>query len=193
MGRILILAGRCAAFKMKRQIHILTIMILPTGLISCDRIKDKTEQVADKVKEKTKEKLKEQTQKVVDKLYPPFDHNKPDTENNKSRFKDFIKVQITQDVKNIYCFDDAIGIDADYMFAFNCNLETSKKIIEVHSLTIDSLNSDNGFGMQHDFEWWDMKRIENLRKYSWTDGNQYFKYYWYDNENQKAYFFEFDM
>ena len=179
--------------KMKQIIHILAILILTIGLISCDRIKNKSEQVAEKVKEKTKSELREQTQKVIDKVYPPFDHDKPDTENNKERFKDFLDVEITHDVKNIYCFDDAIGIDADYMFAFDCSPETSMKIIEANKLTMDSLNLENGFGLQHDFDWWDKERIKNLQKYSWTDGNQYFKYYWYDKENEKAYFFDFDM
>ena len=178
---------------MKRIIHISTILILTIGLISCDRIRNKTEQVAEKVKEKTKDELREQTQKVIDKVYPPFDHDKPDTENNRKRFADFLKIEITPDVMNIYCFDDAIGIDADYMFAFNCNETTSQKIIESNNLTIDSLNSDNGFGMQSDFEWWDKERIKNLQKYSWTNGSQHFKYYWYDNGNEKAYFFDFDM
>lgn len=178
---------------MKRLFYISIIFILTTGLISCDRVKGKTKQVAYKVKEKTKDEIKGQTQKIIDKAFPPFDHDKPDTENNKKRFQDFLKVEITPDVKNIFCFDDAIGIDADYMFAFSCNSTTSRKIIELHNLTIDSLNSDNGFGMQHDFIWWDKKKIENLQKYSWTDGSQCFKYYWYDKENQKAYFFDFNM
>ena len=39
------------------------------------------------------------------------------------------------------------------------------------------MNSDNGFGMQHDFEWWTKNRIENLQKYSWTNENQYYKYF----------------
>lgn len=162
-------------------------------MISCDRIRNKSKQAVEKVKEKTIDKLREQTKKVFDKVFPPFDHDKPDTENNKKRFKDFLKVEITPDVKNIYCFDDAIGIDSDYMFAFNCDKSTSRKIIEVHDLTIDTLNLDNGFGMQHDFEWWDKKRIKKLQKYSWTNGNQHFKYYWYDKKNEKAYFFDFSM
>ncbi|PZE15580.1 hypothetical protein DNU06_17345 [Putridiphycobacter roseus] len=148
-------------------------------------MKNKSEQVTDKVKEKTK--------KVVDKVFPSFDCDQADTENNRSRFAEFLKIRITPDVKNIYCFDDAIGIDADYMFAFNCNATTSKQIINTHNLIVDTVNSDNGFGMQHDFEWWDKKRIENLQKYSWTDGNQYFKYYWYDSENEKGYYFDFDL
>jgi hypothetical protein len=178
---------------MKNPIHISTLLILTIGLISCDRIKNKSEHLAEKVKEKTKTEFIERTQKVIEKAFPPFDHDNPDTENNRKRFKDFLKVEITEDVKNIYCFDDAIGIDADYMFAFNCSPKTSNKIIEANELKIDTLNLDNGFGLQHDFEWWDKKKIENLRKFSWTDGNQNFKYYWYDKENEKAYFFDFDM
>ncbi len=178
---------------MKRPIHILPILMLTIGLISCDRIKHKSEQVADKVQQKTKSELRKQAQKVIDKAYPPFDHDQPDTENNKKRFQDFLNVKITKDVKNIYCFDDAIGIDADYMFAFNCSPETSNEIIEANQLTIDSLDSNNGFGLQHDFEWWDKNRIRTLQKYSWTNGSQHVKYYWYDKENEKAYFFDFDM
>lgn len=178
---------------MKLLVQVLIMMIMTIGLISCDRIRNKSEKVAEKVKEKSKDELRKQTQKVIDKVYPPFDHNKPDTENNKKRFKDFLKVEITPDVKNIYCFDDAIGIDADYMFAFNCNKSTSKKIIDVLNLTVDTLNSDNGFAMQDEFEWWDKDRIKILQKFSWTNGNQYFKYYWFDEENEKAYFFDFDI
>lgn len=48
-------------------------------------------------------------------------------------------MEITPDVKNIYCFDDAIGQDADYMFSFNCNSETATKIINYHSLMKDSV------------------------------------------------------
>ncbi|WP_223241504.1 hypothetical protein [Flammeovirga sp. EKP202] len=177
---------------MRRLIHISTLFILIIGVTSCDQIKNKTEKVTTKIKEKAKNKLRVQTQKVIDKVAPTFDHDKPDTENNRKRFSDFLKVEITPDVKNIYCFDDVIGIDADYMFAFNCNETTSQKIIEYHHLSIDSLNTNNGFSMQNDFEWWDKDRIENLQKYSWTNGNQYFKYYWYDSENGKAYFFDFD-
>lgn len=178
---------------MKQQILITTILFLTIGMIACDRVKNKTEQAANSVKEAANEELKVQTQEVVDKVFPPFDHDKPDTKNNQKRFRNFLKVEITPDVKHIFCFDDAIGIDADYMFAFNCDETTSKKIIDVHHLTKDTLHQDNGFNMQHDFEWWNKERIAELQKYSWTDGDQYFKYYWYDKENKKAYFFDFDI
>jgi hypothetical protein len=163
------------------------------SLISCNRIKNKTEQIADKAKSKAKKEIVKQTDRVIDKVFPPFDHDKPDTENNKKRFADFLQIEITPDINEIYCFDDAIGIDADYMFSFNCNSETSKKIIKTHGLTLDKTNSDNGFNLQHDFDWWNKDRIAQLDKYSWTNGQGYHKYYWYDLENKKAYFFDFDL
>ena len=170
---------------MKQLIHISTVFILIIGLISCNRVKNKVENINKKAKEKTL--------KVIEKIHPSFDHDKADTENNKKRFKDFIKVETSQDIKNIFCFADEIGIDSDYMFAFNCNETTSAKIIELHHLTIDTINLDNGFAMQHNFEWWNKDRIKKLQKYSWSNGKQYFKYYWYDTENKKAYFFDFDV
>lgn len=177
------------------------IRILKYGLVgllilsslSCNRIKNKAEKITDKAKSKAKQEIVKQTDRVIDKVFPPFDHDKPDTDNNKKRFQDFLKVEITSDIMEIYCFDDAIGMDADYMFSFKCNSATSDKIIKAHGLGIDSTNSDNGFGMQHDFDWWDKKRIAQLDRFSWTNGQGYHKYYWYDNENGKAYFFDFDM
>lgn len=178
---------------MKRIVIQPVCLILFMGVVSCNRFRNKTEQVVNQVKIKTTSVVKEQAKKVVEKVFVPFDAYKPDTDNNQKRFKDFLKVELTPDVKNLYCFDDAIGIDADYMFSFNCSLETSNKIIEVNQLEIDTIDSDNGFGMQHDFFWWNKEVIRTLQKYSWTDGNQYFKYYWYDKANEKAYFFDFDM
>ncbi|GLB49381.1 hypothetical protein [Neptunitalea lumnitzerae] len=162
--------------------YISIILWLALTSLSCNRIKTKSEEITLKVKEKTSIEVRKQTQKVIDKLAPTFNAHQPDTEHNKKRFIDFIKVEITPDVKNIYCHADALGIDADYMFSFNCSINTSNKIIAKHSLTIDNLNTDNAFALQHNFNWWDKETIQKLQKYSWTNGNQYFKYYWYDYE-----------
>jgi hypothetical protein len=54
-------------------------------------MKRKTEQVTEQVKEKTKQELAKQTERVVSKIFPPFDHGIPDTENNKKRFIDFLR------------------------------------------------------------------------------------------------------
>lgn len=173
---------------MKPSVLILTI-ILSMILISCERIINKGQDLADKTKEKVKTKSKD----LADKISPHFDAYNADTKYNKKRFTDFIKVEITPDVKNIYCFDDAIGIDADYQFGFECNPETAQKIITKHQLKLDKITEGNAFGLQNDFDWWDKKKIEKLDLYSWHDGRQYFKYFWYDQEEQKAYFFDFDM
>ncbi|WP_258098427.1 hypothetical protein [Marinoscillum pacificum] len=174
--------------------HPFCILLFLVIITSCNRIKNKTEQVANRIESKAKREVSNGIEQIINKIYPPFDHDQPDTENNKQRFTDFLQIEITPDIRNIYCFDDAIGLDADYMFSFNCNNLTSQKIIEKHQLKIGPYNRDNGFGLQHDFDWWDKNRIAQLDKYMWTDESQrYFKYYWYDELNEKAYFFVFDL
>lgn len=173
---------------MKQIFYILTIFISLT-IVSCDRIKNKGQKLADKAEEKIQDKSKD----LADKVVPHFDAYNPDTKFNKERFKEFLQVDLSADIKNIYCFDDAIGIDADYMFSFNCDTTTARKIIEKHQLKLDKTTTDYAFGLQHDFVWWDKKKIEKLNLYSRQSDNQYFKYFWYDKSEQKAYYFDFDM
>lgn len=143
---------------------------------------------------KGKEKAEAITRKTFEKVYPTFDSDRPDTEANKKNFKAFLEVDITPDVKNIYCFDDAIGIDADYMFSFNCDSITSKKIKAQHFLVKDSIIGLNEEGLQHDFFWWDKQRIKELQSYSWhSESGKSHKMFWYDKENQKAYYFRYSL
>ena len=172
---------------MKQTIYIVSVIIF--FFYSCGRIKEKGKNLAARTEQKVKDKSKD----LVNKVAPQFDADQPDTKFNKERFRDFLQVELTPDIKNIYCFDDAIGIDADYQFSFNCDPLTSKRIIEKHKLTLDTVTTDYAFGLQNDFSWWDKKKIEKLKLYSWNDGGQYFKYFWYDAAEQKAYFFDFDM
>lgn len=166
-----------------------TFILFSTLLPSCHKIKSKTKELANQTESSAKEKSKD----ITDKVIPHFDAYQPDTKYNKERFKDFLQVELTPDIKNIYCFDDAIGIDADYQFAFNCDSSTARRIIEKHLLTLDKETSDYAFGLQNDFSWWDKKKIEKLDLYSWKGEKQYFKYFWYDAKEQKAYYFDFDM
>lgn len=135
----------------------------------------------------------------LENVFPTFDSDKSDTENNKKHFRNFLNVEITPDVKNIYCFDDAIGADVDYMFAFNCDSMTIKRIIEVNELVKDSIPGGNQEGLQHDFFWWDKERINELIGYKRTtsDGREGAKTYnrilWYDESNGKAYYFEYSL
>lgn len=173
---------------MKHTIYISTI-IFAFAVVSCDRIKNKGQKFADIAEEKVKAKSNE----LVDKVVPHFDAYESDTKFNKERFREFLKIDLTPDIKNIYCFDDAIGIDADYQFSFNCDTTTSKRIIEKHLLKLDKTTTDFAFGLQSDFEWWDKKKIRKLPLYSWQGKQQYFKYFWYDKAEQKAYFFDFNL
>lgn len=134
--------------------------------------------------------------KIIDPFFPPFDSDQPDTEANQKNFRHFLQVDITPDVKNIYCFDDAIGQDADYMFSFNCDSTTAAAIIKKLDLSKDSLTGDNPEGLQHDFAWWDKKRIHELTGYSWhgnTQRKDLHKRFWYDTIDQKAYFFQYSL
>lgn len=173
---------------MKSIYYILTI-IAALSNISCDGVKNKAKELSNKTEKKVDEKAKELANKVT----PQFDAYKPDTKFNKERFKDFLQVELTEDIKNIYCYDDAIGADADYQFSFNCDSFTVKRIIEKHQLTLNKETDDFAFGLQNDFEWWDKKKIKNLYLYSWKGDHEYHKYFWYDSTEQKAYYFDFDL
>ncbi len=134
--------------------------------------------------------------KMIDPLFPPFDSDQPDTEANRKNFRRFMQVDITPDITNIYCFDDAMGQDTDYMFSFNCDTATAMAIIKKLDLNKDSLTGDNPEGLQHDFAWWDKKRIHELTAYSWhsnTQGKNLHKRFWYDTIGRKAYFFQYSL
>jgi len=155
--------------------------------MACDRIKNKVHEIEDT----TYKKVKAESDELAENISPQFDSDHADTRSNQLRFKDFLQIELSKDIKNLYCFDDAIGIDADYMFAFNCDSSTAEKIKVKHLLKPDT-NNDYGFGMQHDFDWWDKKKIEQLDLYSWNKGQDY-KFFWYDQKEKKAYYFEFDL
>ncbi|WP_211316437.1 hypothetical protein U0035_22320 [Niabella yanshanensis] len=131
--------------------------------------------------------------KIIDPLFPPFNSDQPDTEANRKNFRHFLQVDITPDITNIYCFDDAIGQDADYMFSFNCDTTTAAAIIKKLDLSKDSLAGNNPESLQHDFDWWNKKRINELTGYSRHSNIQsknIHKRFWCDTVDQKAYYFQ---
>ncbi|MCH5718785.1 hypothetical protein [Niabella hibiscisoli] len=111
--------------------------------------------------DKGKEVTTKLAKNIIDPFFPSFDSDRADTDANLKNFRHFLQVAITPDVENIYCFDDAIGQDADYMFSFNCDSTTAGTIIKKLDLSKDSLTGDNPEGMQHDFPWWDKKEFGN--------------------------------
>lgn len=159
------------------------------ALVSCGKIKDKGQELASKAEQKVVQKASE----WADKAFPHFDAYQPDTKYNRKRFQEFLQVPLTPDVKDLYCFGDAMGIDADFQFAFRCDSSTARRIIEKHRLALQPENADCAFGIQDDFEWWNKETIQKLPLYGWKGEHEYFKYFWYDAQHGKAYFFDFDM
>ncbi|MBI1836322.1 MAG: hypothetical protein HYR91_03555 [Flavobacteriia bacterium] len=167
-------------------IKISTIFLF---FISCNRIKNKGIEIA----ENTKNNIHEKSNNFRDKFLPKFDAYQADTKFNKRRFKDFIQIELTPDIRNIYCFDDATGIDSDYQFAFNCSKETADKLIKKHQMKSNDQSLDYAFSFQNDFKWWDKKKIKKLKLYYFNSDNNYYQYFWYDELEHQAYYFDFDM
>lgn len=142
---------------------------------------------------KTKEKIKDKAENTVDKVLPTFDAYKPDTKFNKRRFKEFLEIDPSEDVKNIYCFDDAIGIDADYEFAFECKESTINKIVKKLNLAKTVKDSAKGISFGPNLPWWDTAKISKIDPY-WKKGpHETYWYLWFDKNTKNAYFMTFDM
>lgn len=125
--------------------------------------------------------------------HPPFDTDKPDTENNRFHYEHLINVKISPDVVNLYADGDEIGIDAAYYLAFECNKETALRIINSNKLLQDEklgIPLINGYKTA----WWDTNEIESLPRFVYKNEDEtYFKYFWYNESNQHAYFMDFDL
>lgn len=172
---------------MKFYITFWFVLLLLLG--ACDRVKNKTKELKDQVEQSVKD--------GIDMVFPTFDPYEADTEVNKERFRDFLQVELTPDIHNIYCYADQMGIDAKYQFGFYCDSNSVSRIIDKHSLK--PIQSDTSLvfpdpkGLQTAFDWWEIDKVNQLPTLAWTDGGQYFKYFWYDKSVSKAYYMEFDM
>lgn len=177
------------AIRYLKKNSVYAVLCLLFILTSCHQMIGKTRAFGNNVREHVSITIDE----IFDRVFPRFDAFHPDTKANKKRFDEFIKIQRTADIRQIYCYDDAIGIDADYMFSFHCSPKSAKKIIQQHHLIPDPSSSDFASGLQDDFPWWNKEKIATLERFSWKGEHEYFKYFWYDSLEKKGYFFDFDM
>ena len=159
-----------------KSFHISLFVVF--SFVSCNQIQDKV-----------KDEFKTQS----DKFFPKYDHNLPDSENNKQRFEDFFGFAPTSDVDSIFCFADEIGIDHDYSFSFNCNQTTIHKICNNLKLTNDSIFSTDFTSLFHDLKWWDKDKIKKLKPYWTVNEHQTHYFLWFDSTKAKAFYFEFDL
>lgn len=164
-------------------------VIFSLTVFTCGKVKKESKKLAVETGQKIKEKAKD----AIDKMVPSYDAYKPDTKANKKRFKEFLGVEPTADVKNIVCIDDAIGIDATYKFSFQCDDSTIKKIAAKLLLVKTEKDNVTGLNLGPEVPWWDVGRIMNLEPY-WKKGeHETYWYLWFDKIDKQAWFLTFDM
>lgn len=141
---------------------------------------------------KVKHEVKSVLVSTVDVVWPVFDSQTPDTKYNQQRFKHFAQVDITPDVKNIYCSADRIGIDATFQFSFNCNSQTAQRIIAANKLVAadSTVSGQNAIGIE--YNWWNIAHINSMPRYYRIE-NDWHRYFWYDTASSTAWLLDFDM
>jgi hypothetical protein len=172
-----------------RLITYISIVVFSLGLVSCDRIKNRGHAVA----LNAKGKMLEKRDAAADRLIPTFDSYKPDTKYNKKRFTDFFGFVPTDDVSDLYCFNDQIGIDSKFQFSFRCDTATKVRIIKYLELSPERTKNNSSSGLWTSFKWWDRGKIETLVPYSYKIENKYYRYLWFDDSTGTAYYLDFDM
>lgn len=173
---------------MKRLRFLIYLALVSTviGSVSCNKIKNKKQQLSQSIHRFIFDRK--------DRIFPGFDSATPDTESNRRRFKDFLGIEPTSDVKNIYCNSDRLGIDASFSFAFDCDSSTHQTIIRQLHLNPDSViiyGFDTGsFGTN---VWWWNKEI-TLREKPYSRQYKDLRWHlWRDQKNGKDYFVTYDM
>lgn len=174
---------------------ILALAFLLT-ILSCNRVKTKGQEIVNTTKEKaieTKQEIIDQKNNLADKIFPSYDSGKPDTENNKKRFTEHLTIDLTNDIKNIYCYGDFMGIDYKVLISFTCDTSTINRILRAKGMTISQKDHDSGLSFSAELPWWHKEIIERIRPYKVGKEYEYWHYLWYDKKTRTAYYEEFSM
>jgi len=159
--------------------------------LSCDRIKRNGAAAVDKAGRtvaQAKQKISSKKNQLADKIFPGFDSEKPDTENNKRRFREYLEVDLIEDVRNIYCYGDFLGADYKVLIAFSCDPITIDKVIAVKKMQQVTSKDDDGLFFSENFKWWDKDRIKMLQPSKVGKEEENWQYLWYDPKTKQAYF-----
>jgi hypothetical protein len=178
---------------MKRVSLILAILIT---LFSCGRIKSKGNKIITATKEtaaETRQKVSDKKDQLIDKVFPLYDSDKPDTKSNRKRFSEHLQVEPTDDVKNIYAYGDFLGADYKVLIAFSCEKATFYKIIAAKKMQLTTTKDDDGLLFLDEFKWWDKDKIELLEPYKVGKEAEYWEYLWYDPRTKQAFYEEYSL
>lgn len=171
------------------------ILTLLLTLHACDSVKNKVNKVSENTKEvvsEAKQKISDKKDQLVDKVFPSYDSDKPDTRNNKKRFKDHLQVDPTSDVKDIYSYGDFLGIDYKVLIAFSCDQITIDKIVATKKMK-RSTQDDNGLLFLDEFKWWNKDSIKMPEPYKVGKDAEYWEYLWYDPKSKQAFYEEYSL
>ncbi len=162
---------------MKRALYLILLLVCLLPWSSCDRIRRKASYYK---------------YEAIDKTIVIYDAAKPDTKFNQRRFREHLGIDCTSDVKNLYCFDSRIGIDSKFQFSFTCDSATISRIARHNGLKQEEPRMDVS-GLADDFSWWRSEDVHKVQPY-WRKGtHQWYQFLWYDQQQRKAYYLEFDM
>jgi hypothetical protein len=169
----------------QRAFFLIILVLINFSNNSCDRIKNRKHQITQRVRQFAFNKKGE--------IFPGFDATQADTESNRRRFKDFLEITPTPDVKNIYCASDRLGIDASFTFVFECNSSTHQAIIKQLQLQPDTtiVEFTTG-GFSTNCSWWNKELTTKVKPYSKKQGDLRW-YLWRDEKANKDYFLTYDM
>lgn len=180
------------AFQLRNPVFLLVFI---TIVAACHSVERKGKQLAEKAKQtatEVRDTVSKRVDKWVDKRFPAFDAYQPDTEHNKSRFSAYLKVPVTNDVKNIYAYGDFFGADYKVLIAFSCNANTIKNIVEAKKLHLEK-ELQEGLIFSEGFTWWDETITQRVYPYKAGEEYAWWNYLWYDAATGKAYYLEYSM
>ncbi|MGC4103826.1 hypothetical protein [Ferruginibacter sp.] len=124
-------------------------------------------------------------------LFVDYDIDKPDTKSNRERFKDYLKIDINENVKEVFCYADFLGADYKIQMSFKCDTATVNKIISVNKLYKQDFRG--GRNLDNQFPWWNEKRIDSIRPYIMSIEDELYKFLWFDPQSGKAYYLEYSL
>ncbi len=171
------------------------VVIIGLGIFACSRLKREGQEVVNETHEKAnrvKEKISDKKDEIVDRVFNTYNSVKPDTDNNKKRFKEHLRVDLTEDIKNIYAYGDFLGADYKVLISFNCDTSTINRIIKKNNMQLKN-EADQGLFFGEEFTWWDKKKIEKIKPYKEGKEGEYWHYLWFDRKSKTAYYEVFSL
>ena len=164
-------------------------MLLLAGLVSCESFKNKTREIAGTALHR----VPERKNAFKDKEIRVYDFDKPDTYNNKKRFKEHLQTDVNPGIKNIYAYGDFLGIDYKVLIAFDCDSFTVARIAAQKNMIQVNHTGESGLFFLEEFKWWNKEKLEQLLPYKAGKAHEHQELLWYDAKLQKAYYEEYSL